>query len=279
MIIPITTTRNNGISYLLWSWVLRNNGAFCAWLDGVYLGSSRGMNDYDALALSYKSSNVKPDKQYSILPTVMQMAGDLSGKIVVDLGCGSGFFTQAFANAGAITVCGVDNAPQQIALAEEVAAHPAINYRVGDIFTQIGGPVDVVNAPFVANYARTVPILKHFFSLVFDSLTTDGKAIFVIDLPNGKCLKRFGAMKTLCGPLRDETKIEIELFNEERSICTLSGVYFTPETVERLLREVGFKRIQWHQPIVSSEGIDQYGADFWDGYTEDSELGYVVAYT
>ena len=278
MIVPITTTRNNGLGYLLWSWVLRNNGAFCAWLDGSYLGPSRGLNDYDALASSYKSSNVKPDKQYSILPTVLQMAGTLEGKSVADLGCGAGFFTLPFANAGAAAVCGVDNSSHQIALAEEFSAHPAISYRVGDIFTRVGGPVDVINAPFVANYARTVPILKHFFSLVFDSITTDGKAIFVIDLPNGKSLKRFGAVKTLCGPKRDETKISIELFNEERSICTLWGVYFTPETVERLLMEVGFKRVQWHQPIVSSEGINQYGADFWNGYTEDPELGYVVAY-
>lgn len=278
MIVPISTTRNNGLAYLFWSWVLRNNGSFTAWLDGSHLGPSREMNDYDLLALGYKSSNVKPDKQYAILPTVLQMVGDLEGKTVVDLGCGSGFFTLELAKAGAAAVCGVDNSHQQIKLARELSAHPAIEYRVGDIFTQHGGPVDVINAPFVPNYARTIPILKHFFSLIFDSINKDGKAIFVVDLPNGKCLKRFGAMKTLLGTPRDETKIQIELFNEEKSICTLFGVYFTPQTIEVLLKEVGFRSVCWQQPIVSSEGIERYGADFWRGYTEDPELGYIVAY-
>lgn len=278
MIVPVCTARNNGMAYLFWSWILRNNGAFTAWLDGSYLGSSRGMNDYDSLALSYKGSNIKPDKQYSILPTVLHMAGDLNGKTVLDLGCGSGFFTLELAKAGASIVCGVDNSPQQIKLAREFSAHSAIEYRVGDIFTQCGGPVDVVNAPFVPNYARTVPILKHFFSLIFDSINEDGKAVFVIDLPNGKSLKRFGATKTLLGPLRDETRIQIELFNEERSICNLTGVYYTPKTIEVLLKEVGFQRVCWHYPSVSSEGIDRYGVDFWRGYTEDSELGYIVAH-
>jgi hypothetical protein len=108
-------------------------------------------------------------------------------------------------------------------------------------------------------------------------LNENGKAVFVVDLPNGKSLKRFGATKTFIGPHADETAIEIGLFNEEKRICTLNAVYYTPNTIERLLREVGFRNIQWHEPIVSEEGITALGADFWNGYTAAPELGYITA--
>jgi len=52
-------------------------------------------NDYSTLAHSYQKTDAKPDKKYSILPTVLMIAGDSSGKTVLDLGCGSGFFTHS----------------------------------------------------------------------------------------------------------------------------------------------------------------------------------------
>ncbi len=273
----ICTTRNNSLAYVLWRWIFRKNGGLVAWLDQFYFGTTRGMNDYDALASSYKKSNIKPDKQYSILPTVMKMVGDCKGKTVIDLGCGAGFFTLPLAEAGASMTCGVDNSVAQIELAKRVAEHKAITYRVGDIFSQHGGPVDIITAPFVVNYAWTTSVLKHFFELLFKSLHEGGKAAFVIDLPNGKSLKRFGAMKTLLGPRENEACIQIDLFNEDKKICSLVSVYYTPQTVESLLLEVGFRQVHWHMPIVSEEGIQSLGAGFWKGYIDDPELGYLTA--
>ncbi|MEN9647333.1 MAG: hypothetical protein RLY57_137 [Candidatus Parcubacteria bacterium] len=271
------TTRDNGIAYLIWRWILRKQGAISALMDSFYFGSSRGMNDYNKLAARYSGSNVKPDKQFSILPTVMRMLGPLSGKTVIDYGCGAGFFTLPIAEAGASVVCGVDNSEAQIKLASKVAHHPLIHYRVGDVFTQQGGPVDVINVPFVANYARTVNILRRFFRIAFNSLKQGGKAVFVVDLPNGRNLERFGAIKSLEGSMVDETPICIDLFNAGQQICTLNAVYYTPETINRLLLEVGFTSVEWHTPIVSQEGIRQYGQDFWGGYLRDPELGYLTA--
>ncbi len=116
-----------------------------------------------------------------------------------------------------------------------------------------------------------------FSNWFFDSLTLGGKIVFVFDLPNGKSLKRFGATKTFLGPVADETQIQINLFNDEKQICTLFAVYYTPRTIESLLRNVGFREIQWYRPIISKEGIERLGHDFWKGYIDDPELGYVVA--
>jgi SAM-dependent methyltransferase len=275
--IPGRMTLGKLLGYLFWRWILRQKGGRVSELDAFFFGTSRGMNDYDELAKSYKRSNAKPDKLYSILPTVLGIVGDCTGKTAIDIGCGSGFFTLALARQGAAVVCGVDNSASQIRLAKEVSPHPSIEYVVGDTFVQRGGPTGIITAPFVVNYARTTPILQHFFELTYASLKNGGKAVFVIDLPNGKSLKRFGAMKSLLGPPVDETWIQIDLFNEEQKICELTAVYYTPATIERLLKNSGFKNIRWHKPVVSPEGISALGAEFWNGYLDDPELGYLSA--
>lgn len=276
--VPGRMTLGKLLGYLFWRWILRRNGMQVSGLDAFFFGPSRGMNDYDKLAVNYKNSNVKPDKRYSILPTVLNIVGDCGGKTIVDIGCGAGFFTLPLVELGAHQVCGLDNSREQIELASRVSPHPAINYIVADAFIQKSSvPVDIITAPFVVNYARTTPILQHFFKLIYQSLKEGGKAVFVVDLPNGKSLRRFGATKTLLGPLADEISIRIDLFNENQKICELTAVYFTPATIEQLLSNVGFKNICWHKPIVSSEGISTMGAEFWKGYTADPELGYLSA--
>ncbi len=258
---------------MLWRWLLHNNGAFCAWYDKYYFGPSHGINDYNSLP-RYKQSHVKPDKQYSILPTVLSIAGEYKDKVIADLGCGTGFFTTQFADNGAY-VYGLDNSSEQLALA---AKHERIHYYLRDVFIDQLPLVDVFIAPFVLNYARTVPILRHFLQTIYKNLREDGRAVFVVDLPNGKQLKRFGATKHIDGISRDGANMSIVLFNEETKICELSAFYFTPETIEKELYAAGFKQVYWHNPIVSDEGVQTLGTDFWKGYIEDSELGYLTAH-
>ena len=268
--------RRNAIAYLLWRWLLRNNGYFQAWLDAFYFGASRGMNDYDSLATNYQRTSIKPDKHYTILPTVLKIVGDCTSKTVTDIGCGAGFFTLPLAKLGATRVYGLDNSQAQIGLARENSPHQAIDYFVRDAFVDPLPQSDIVVVPFVANYARTTDILRHFFRKLYECLSEHGKAVFVIDLPDGKSLKRFGAVKTLV-KRAGHTEILIDLFKDEIKICTLNALYYSPVTIESLLREAGFKHVSWHKPIVSQEGIRALGADFWKGYTDNPELSYLVA--
>lgn len=274
------TTENQfryALAYAVWRSLLRLHGRRGSELEAYYFGVTRGYNDYDVVAPNYTGSHSKPDKLHSILPTVLKMIGDCEEKVVIDLGCGDGFFTLPFAERGASLVVGADNSRAQIELGNRVSPHPKIWYRVGDVFLQHGGPAHIANAPFVANYARTKAILRHFFALVYKTLHEGGKVAFVFDLPSGKSLQRFGAVKTLQGPRRDETPIEIKLFNGERHLCTLEATYYTPSTIVELLWEVGFKNVTWHQPIVSQEGVEKFGAEFWDEYLKETELGYLTA--
>lgn len=260
------------ISYWIWKTVFRNNGKFVAGLQSYVWGSSRGINAYDEIK-DYKKSHIKPDKQYSILPTVVEMVGDYKDKIIVDLGCGTGFFCIPFADK-AKRVLGIDNAQAQLDLAVQ---HANVAYIRKDIFTDSLPQGDIIIGSFVSNYASTVPILEYFFTSLYQSLLPNGKIILVVDLPNQKELKKFGALKKLLGSAKDETTLQITLFNNDEKICDLNATYFTPATIESTLKKVGFESIAWHKPIVSKEGIEKLGEQFWVGYTDDPELGYLTA--
>jgi len=270
--------RKNTLGYLFWRWLISDNGKFISWLDACYFGPSRGLNMYNKIAKQYSLSNIKPDKLYSILPTVLMLTGDISGKVVSDFGCGSGFFTVQLAMRNPKIVFGIDNSQAQLDLASKISLGN-LRYLNRDFFI---GPIprsDVMVVPFVLNYARTKVMLKHFLDQLFMSLHDGGKIILVVDLPSGRSLERFGAKKKFINKVADEEEIAIVLFSlSGEEICTLKAIYYTPETIEALLIQVGFENITWHQPLISDEGKHIMGDNFWKGYASNSELGYVTGY-
>lgn len=233
-------------------------------------------NNYDSIASDYLKTSFKPDKQFSMLPTMLKMAGNLTNKTVIDLGCGSGFYTREFAKPGARKVIGIDNSEGQINLAKSVPSENTL-YINSDIFLDEIPDGDVIAAPYVLNYAQNTEQLKNLILKIYNALSDGGRFLTIIDIPTGKDLRKFGAVKTLLGPAENGTNIQIDLFDEEKFICSLNAIFFLPSTLEIILHEAGFKKITWHKPVISPEGIEKYDRDYWDGYIDNPELGYLSA--
>lgn len=231
-------------------------------------------NNYDDIADSYKNTDIKPDKKYSILPTILKLVENLDGKTVLDLGCGSGFFTRHLATQ-ASKVIGIDNSSEQIRLAK-LQPVSNVDYVMADILKEELPTTDVINAPFVLGYCVDIDELKHLLANIYKSLRHKGRLVGVIDLPVGKDLTKYGAKKIL-RMVNGVSKIEIILSDGVKPICTLWATYFSVEMIESLLKETGFQNIEWHKPIVSDIGIMEMPRGYWDGYIENCELGYFTA--
>jgi len=241
------------------------------------------MNKFNDLLDQYPKTNLKPDKKHSILPTVLRLLMPLEEKTVVDVGCGEGFFSRAIAEKNPIKVYGIDSSPLFIDKATKQTSSKIV-YKVQDMFSSKLPMCDIINAPFVLNYATSIKDLKKLLNIFYDSLNSNGKLVLVVDLPlpmldenqiNKK--RKFGATKKIKGNLVDGTNIRIELFNNGDYICTLNSNYFTKKSIERVLLDVGFKSISWHIPIIDKEGKLIYGKEFWEDYLELCELGYITA--
>src|SRR5436190_12533360 len=109
---------------------------------------------YDAIAEDYARAKLAPWRQYIERATLFELLGPLAGRTVLDLACGSGFYSRLLRAARAGCVVGVDLSPAMVALArrDEEAAPLGITYQVGDA-TQIalGRTFDVVFAAYLFN--------------------------------------------------------------------------------------------------------------------------------
>jgi len=103
----------------------------------------------------------------------------LTGKKILDVGCGSGRFCLAFAQQGAAKVIGVDFAPAMIDIANQLAAEAGVSeqceFRVGafpDAINESEGPFDASTANGFFDYIeKPVPIITRMREL------TKGKMI------------------------------------------------------------------------------------------------------
>src|SRR3989338_2932864 len=192
-------------------------------------------DNYEQLADRYQASDLKPDKRFSILPTVLVMAGDSHGKTVLDLGCGSGFFTRAFATAGAKHVIGLDSSVRQIEIARKIASSPTIEYRVADVFQDSLPPANIICCPFLLNQFSSVTVLATFLTKLHATLPDHGRVLFVVDFPTARDLKSYGARKILHGEPKDATPMTTELYAASAElICELHVFYRSEEHTSEL---------------------------------------------
>ncbi|HLJ81536.1 MAG TPA: class I SAM-dependent methyltransferase [Ktedonobacterales bacterium] len=93
-------------------------------------------NPWDAAAAAYGQHIARREQanmeQDPILSRMLELLGDLSGRDVLDAGCGEGFLARVLASHSA-RVTGIDLSARLIAMARKKDPHHAIAYYVGNL--------------------------------------------------------------------------------------------------------------------------------------------------
>jgi toxoflavin synthase len=236
------------------------------------------LNNYNIILEKYNKVHVKPDKKFSMVPTILSLAKPIKNKIVVDVGCGDGFYTFIFSK-DAKKVFGIDNSKEQIELAKN-SKQTNVEFILGDMSKMDFPKSDMINAPYVLGYLKTKKDLIILFTKFYKSLNPSGKVIGLIDAPKSLIHnnQKFGSIKRVKGnELREGENIEINLYDSNKKIVTLHAYYHTKEIIYDSLRQAGFSKIMWHKPIISRQGIDKYGKKFWEEYLENCDIAYFTA--
>jgi len=137
---------------------------------------------------------------YSPNENELNLLGKVKGKKILEIGCGGGQCSVAFAKQGAVCT-GIDILKEQLEFAENLAKKNKVkvNFIKGDIQTLKGvksGSFDIVFSAFALQY---VPDLTKCFKEVFRVLKKKGLFIFSLDHPfyiiindkNGKIYKSY----------------------------------------------------------------------------------------
>lgn len=152
----------------------------------------------------------------------LEECGEVAGKTIIDIGCGSGRFMKALQEKKPKLILGVDFAPQMIHLAQKIlnenTPDSPCKFVIGD-FSQMHfkRPFDIALAIGLFDYiSESLPILKKIHQV-----TTE------------KLIATFPRKRTLRARIR---KLRLKLYS-----CPVN--FFTVDQVERLIEKAGFSQI------------------------------------
>jgi len=210
--------------------------------------------------------------------------GDLTGCSVLDLACGTGYYTRKLRRWGAARTMGVDVSEETIEYArkQEEDEPLGIEYRVADILHLSGfEKFDRVSAAFVLHLAKDHDELVAMLRAVFSVLAPGG--IFIASLPDpgvpstpDGSLEKYGYE---CRPadrlLREFSRIHAKL-SGGGTVMEYDYFWVPWETYEEAFRAVGFSSWRREPWIVPRELEQQAPEGFWDEYSAAPALTHFI---
>ncbi|WP_028477690.1 class I SAM-dependent methyltransferase [Nocardia sp. CNY236] len=211
-------------------------------------------------------------EEYSLLSLV----GDISGKKVVDIACGEGYFTRRLRRADAATVVGIDISERMIdmARAQEESDPLGIDYRVCD--TRTIGPqrdFDVAVSAWLLSYADSRAELARMCRGIaswlrpggrFVTLTSNPEVYFFRPPPD---YRKYGLRMTLMDHVYEGAPIRwtIDLGDTELEI---ENYYLPLDAFEPTFHDAGFRDFRIHplQLDPGSQTVEnkRYWREFMD---------------
>jgi cyclo(L-tyrosyl-L-tyrosyl) synthase len=180
-------------------------------------------------------------------PSFLQALGDVAGRRVLDVGCGSGVYARLVARRGAGQVVGTDSSPEMIRLAEqaETAAPLGIAYQVRDVTTMpVLGEFDLVVAVNVLHYADSAAVLDAMCQRIAANLAPGGRLLTYVGNAdvNAAAARDFGFVVDRPADLPEGAAFTV-------SIGTTPPVavhvhHWRIETLVRALTSAGFARVE-----------------------------------
>ncbi|BAY25951.1 type 11 methyltransferase [Calothrix sp. NIES-2100] len=232
---------------------------------------------YDSIAQQYKKSKLLPFRLHIEAYTYFHLLGELGEKSLLDLACGEGFYTRQFKLQGAGQVVGVEISEKMIELArlEEAREPQNIEYILGDVF-ELGkiGSFDLVVASYLLNYAQTKEQLLKMCQSIFANLKPGGRFVTINNndsQPPTSYLstEKYGFIKSIASPLKEGTPIKYTFtISDSEQQLSFDNYYLGTATYEWAFQNVGFKAVRWQKPIVSPQGVEEFGQEFWQDFLD-----------
>ncbi|MFD9597104.1 class I SAM-dependent methyltransferase [Kitasatospora sp. NPDC059973] len=229
------------------------------------------VQQYDGIGEAFEGFKSLPLMRYGEVPSFLGMVGDVKGRSVLDLACGTGFYSREFKRRGASEVFGVDISVEMIAAARDMERREPLDvrYEVGDVaeLAPLDRRFDLALAVQCLNYAESVGQLERMCRNIHRNLVPGGEFFvfaqrpdYAFDCPS---LERYGFR---CEPTGEEAgtgpRVRVTALLDPRPISIVSTVP-RREVYEECLRAAGFRDLEWVPIQVSEAGLREFGAEFW----------------
>ena len=180
----------------------------------------------------------------------VQLCRVQAGDDVLDAACGTGDLAEAFAVAGAASVCGVDFTEQMIALARAKATRragsPRPTYRLADIMDLPfdNASFDIVSIAFgIRNVADPARVLREFRRV----LRPSGRVVILeFSQPGNPVIRVFNGLYTRHVMPVTATLLAGDRSGAYRYLPRSVSTFADRETLAAMLAQAGFKDVSQH---------------------------------
>ncbi|MFJ7243562.1 class I SAM-dependent methyltransferase [Kitasatospora sp. NPDC098652] len=229
------------------------------------------VQQYDLIGEAFEGFKALPLTRYGEVPSVLGLVGDVRGRSVLDLACGTGFYSRELRRRGAADVLGVDISTEMVAAARSFEERDplGVRYEVGDVaeLRELERQFDVALAVQCLNYAEDRAALDRMCRNIHRSLLPGGELVVFAQKPDYAfdclTLEQYGFR---CEPTGEQgeigPRVRVTALLDPRPISIL-GTVPRREVYEEALRAAGFTGLEWVPLRISEEGLREYGEEFW----------------
>lgn len=236
------------------------------------------VDQYDEIGVAYEGFKSLPMIKYSELPSFMGMLDDVVGRSVLDLACGTGFYTRRIKALGAADVVGVDISSAMIDAARAIEERdPAgVRYETADVAELALGesPFDLVVAAYLLNYADSGTAMKRMCEGIRGTLASGGEFRTLTQNPEysftGPSTRKYGFLHEYQEPTAVGPRARITALLDPP--VTITAHFPRREVYEDALRATGFTDLAWEPIHVAANGIDAMGDSYWDDWRANPTL-------
>ena len=223
------------------------------------------LTHWDGSAQAFDQANGRdglPVRQVLVDPTLMEMLGNVTGKIILDGGCGNGYLTEKMAELEPAKVIGVDFSPAMIHIATEKSTHDNTEYCVASLTEPLSwipdDSVDIAVFSLVLNYLPDLEILGGELQRI---IRPGGRVLLAVESPLVNA--HYRAQQLLRGA-PDEAYGDAVPYNEETSARRGTQIYTQHgERINRpyasymqLFFQGGFPLTDFREPQITEEVLE-----------------------
>ncbi|MGP3769211.1 class I SAM-dependent methyltransferase [Streptomyces sp. SDT5-1] len=248
--------------------------------------STSAEQQYDRIGEAFEGFKALVLARYVEVPSFLELVGDVAGRSVLDLACGTGFYSREFKRRGAADVCGVDVSGEMVEVARRIeTAEPlGVRYAVGDVATTDAPgdtPYDVATAVNLLNYAETIDAMTAMCRTIHASLRPGGTFYALNQSPDydfdGPSPRPYGFHCELEGSrVEVGPRVRVTAFLEPEPVSFVASLP-RREVYARALTGAGFTDVAWSPLKVSDEGRAAFPDGFWDDYAANPPFELLTA--
>ena len=212
---------------------------------------------YDDIAMDYAAAKTNVFKVKHEETKFWKEIGDVKDQTILDLACGSGYFTRQMKEKGAKAVVGVDISEEMVKHARSCEEETPLGvlYHVEDAVSYVScRQFDIVTALYLFCYAESKESLQTICQNAFMNTKPGGRFIGVTTVldENSKLVDMSLGYKFVACPViegqevqNDVLKVDCELYSGDmKSKCCFPNYLWKPERIKQSLNLSGFSSVK-----------------------------------